>query len=192
VSSLAQARVALQAEPRIEAILIDAASNVARSGRVAAAGYQRTDRPDAWAVVVGAAGTKGFLAPPAEPGLVDAIAADAVDDSCELVSVDVAIRQLLAVARQIARSDAGVLITRESGTGKAAACDPGDASLRAQQASPVWRRGIGCVTTGRRVNRASGKKRLNKVPARAAGGAARRSAWIRSDQGGFGKVAFQP
>ncbi|HEX5079167.1 MAG TPA: sigma-54 dependent transcriptional regulator [Geminicoccaceae bacterium] len=118
VPSLAHARLALLAEPHIDAILIDAASDVARSGHVAAAGCPGTDRSDALAAATDAARARGFLVLPAEPGLVDALAADAVHDPCELVSVDMATRQLLAVARQIAHSDAGVLITGESGTGK--------------------------------------------------------------------------
>lgn len=64
------------------------------------------------------AGTKGFLPLPAQPGPVEAIATKLVDHSCELVFEDVAMRQLLAVARQIAPADASVLITGESGTGK--------------------------------------------------------------------------
>src|ERR671911_240642 len=62
--------------------------------------------------------TKGFLALPAEPALVEAIAAALVGGSCELVSEDMGMRQLLAVARQIAPADVSVLITGESGTGK--------------------------------------------------------------------------
>jgi two-component system, response regulator FlrC len=64
------------------------------------------------------AGAKGFVALPAEPGVVEAIAAELADASCELMFEDVAMRELLAVARQIAPADASVLITGESGTGK--------------------------------------------------------------------------
>ena len=64
------------------------------------------------------AGAKGFVALPAEPGVVEAIAAEPVDASCELVFEDAGMRELLAVARQIAPADASVLITGESGTGK--------------------------------------------------------------------------
>jgi len=112
VASMAQARVALQAGPRIDAILIDTASDIARSWCVAAA----MSKP--CAAVVHDARAKGFLTLPAEPVLLDAIAAELVDGSCELVSEDMGMRQLLAVARQIAPADASVLITGESGTGK--------------------------------------------------------------------------
>ena len=61
---------------------------------------------------------KGLLVLRAESGRVDTISAGLVDDSCELVSEDMGMRQLLAVARQIAPTDASVLITGESGTGK--------------------------------------------------------------------------
>jgi two-component system, response regulator FlrC len=115
---LAQARVALQAEPGIDAILVDAASDIARSRRVAAHGCPATDLSNGCAVVIDDTGPKGFLALPAKPGLVEAIASGLVDDSCALVFEDMGMRQLLAVARQIARSDASVLITGESGTGK--------------------------------------------------------------------------
>jgi two-component system response regulator FlrC len=70
------------------------------------------------AAVIDDVQAKGFLALPAKPALVDAIAAERVDGSCELVSEDMGMRQLLAVARQIAPADASVLITGESGTGK--------------------------------------------------------------------------
>ena len=112
VASMAQARVALQAGPRIDAILIDTASDIARSWCVAAA----MSKP--CAAVVHDARAKGFLTLPAEPVLLDAIAAELVDGPCELVSEDMGMRQLLAVARQIAPADASVLITGESGTGK--------------------------------------------------------------------------
>jgi DNA-binding NtrC family response regulator len=112
VASLAQARVALQALPRIDAILIDAASDIARSSCAAAA------MSEPCAAVVDDARAKGFLTLPAEPALIEAIAAELVDGSCELMSEDMGMQQLLAVARQIAPADASVLITGESGTGK--------------------------------------------------------------------------
>jgi two-component system response regulator FlrC len=98
-------------------MLIDAASNVARSRRVVAAGRPATALSNGCAAVIDDA-SEGFVALPAEPGLVEAIAAEFVDDSCELVFEDGGMRELLAVARQIAPADASVLITGESGTGK--------------------------------------------------------------------------
>jgi two-component system response regulator FlrC len=118
VASLAQARAALQAEPRIDAILIDAASDIAGSSHLAATGCPATVLADGCAAAIDRTHPEGFLALAAEPGLVEALAAELVDDSCELVFQDVAMRELLAVARQIAPADASVLITGESGTGK--------------------------------------------------------------------------
>jgi two-component system response regulator FlrC len=111
VADLAQARVALQAGPRIDAILIDAATDITRSGFPAAA----TSEP--CAAFMDDAAAKGFLMLRPESGLIDAVTAELVNNSSELVSEDIGMRQLLAVARQIAPTDASVLITGESGTG---------------------------------------------------------------------------
>jgi two-component system response regulator FlrC len=118
VASLAQARLALQAEPSFDAVLIDDASDIARSRRVVATGCPSRALSDGRTAVIDDAGAKGFLAVPAKLGLVEAIAAEPLDGSCELVFRDVGMRELLAVARQIAPADASVLITGESGTGK--------------------------------------------------------------------------
>ena len=125
---------ALQAEPRFDTILIDAASDIARWRRVVAAGWAAPAQSDGRAAAIDDAGAKGFLALPAEPGPVEAIATEPVDNSCELVFEEWRCRQLLAVARQIAPADASVLITGESGTGKemlaryAASAQPTEAS----------------------------------------------------------------
>ena len=84
-ASLAQARVALQAEPRIDAVLIDAATDIARS---AGASRPRGHLSMACAAVMDDAATKGFLTLPAQPGLIEAIAAELADNSCELVFED--------------------------------------------------------------------------------------------------------
>jgi two-component system, response regulator FlrC len=118
VASLAQARLALQGESSFDAILIDDASDIARSRRVVGAGCPSRALSDGRATVIDDAGARGFLALPAKPGLVEAIAAEPLDGSCDLVFRDVGMRELLAVARQIAPADASVLITGESGTGK--------------------------------------------------------------------------
>jgi DNA-binding NtrC family response regulator len=112
VTNLAEARAALQTEPQIDAVLVDAAAAMAVFGRVAEAASMPCS------ALMEDARTHGFLVLPAGPGVVDAFAAEAVDGPRELLSEDHGMRQLLAVARQIAPADASVLITGESGTGK--------------------------------------------------------------------------
>ena len=68
VPSVAHARLALLAEPHIDAVLIDATSDLARAEQVAAAGLPVTERSDALAAAIDAARAKGFLVLPAEPG----------------------------------------------------------------------------------------------------------------------------
>jgi DNA-binding NtrC family response regulator len=76
-------------------------------------------RTDARAAVAAVrAGAREFLPLPPEPELIAAILAAVGDDRRELVFEDPAMHEVLALARQIAPSDASVLITGESGTGK--------------------------------------------------------------------------
>jgi two-component system, response regulator FlrC len=75
-----------------------------------------TDRRAGVAAIT--AGATEFLPLPSDPELIAAILADIGDERRELVFEDRAMRDLLAMARQIAPSDASVLITGESGTGK--------------------------------------------------------------------------
>jgi hypothetical protein len=96
VADLAQARVALQTGPRIDAILIDAVTDITKSGGTVAA----TSEP--CAAFVDDAAAKGFLTLRPESGL-DAVDAELVNHSCERVSEDIRMRQLLTVARQITR-----------------------------------------------------------------------------------------
>jgi two-component system, response regulator FlrC len=63
-------------------------------------------------------GAREFLPLPPQPELIAAIFAAVGDERRELVSEDPAMLGLLGTARQIAPSDASVLITGESGTGK--------------------------------------------------------------------------
>jgi two-component system, response regulator FlrC len=64
------------------------------------------------------AGAREFLPLPPDPELIAAILAAVSEDTRELVFEDPAMHQVLGLARQIAPSDASVLITGESGTGK--------------------------------------------------------------------------
>ena len=63
-------------------------------------------------------GATEFLRLPADPELIAAILVNVGDERRELAFDGQAMRDLLAMARQIAPSNASVLITGESGTGK--------------------------------------------------------------------------
>lgn len=117
VASVAEVRAALQLGSRIDAVLIDSASDIAAFQQVGAARCGGTVGSDMARTVVLEAGARGFLVVPAEPALFEAIAADPCY-SGELASDDREMRQLLAVALQVAPAAATVLITGESGTGK--------------------------------------------------------------------------
>ncbi len=76
-------------------------------------------RTDARAAVAAVrAGAREFLPLPPDPELIAAILAAVGDDRRELVFEDQAMHELLGLARQIAPSEASVLITGDSGTGK--------------------------------------------------------------------------
>jgi two-component system, response regulator FlrC len=76
-------------------------------------------RTDARAAVAAVrAGAREFLPLPPDPELIAAILAAVGDDRRELVFEDPAMHEVLGLARQIAPSEASVLITGESGTGK--------------------------------------------------------------------------
>src|SRR5437868_3104140 len=64
------------------------------------------------------AGAKEYLPLPAEPELIAAVLAAVADESHQLVYEDEAMGAVLALADQIAGSEASILITGESGTGK--------------------------------------------------------------------------
>jgi DNA-binding NtrC family response regulator len=64
------------------------------------------------------AGAKEYIPLPPDAELIAAVLAAVADDQRELVFRDEAMAQVIKLARQIAPSDASVLITGESGTGK--------------------------------------------------------------------------
>ncbi len=64
------------------------------------------------------AGAKEYLPLPADPELIAAVLAAVADESHQLVYEDEAMAAVLALADQIASSEASILVTGESGTGK--------------------------------------------------------------------------
>jgi DNA-binding NtrC family response regulator len=64
------------------------------------------------------AGAKEYLPLPADPELIAAILSAVADESHQLVYEDEAMGAVLALADQVAPSEASILITGESGTGK--------------------------------------------------------------------------
>jgi DNA-binding NtrC family response regulator len=64
------------------------------------------------------AGAKEYLPLPADPELIAAILSAVADESHQLVYEDEAMGAVLALADQVASSEASILITGESGTGK--------------------------------------------------------------------------
>jgi DNA-binding NtrC family response regulator len=64
------------------------------------------------------AGAKEYLPLPADPELIAAVLAAVADESHQLVHEDEAMSAVLALADQIAPSEASILVTGESGTGK--------------------------------------------------------------------------
>ena len=64
------------------------------------------------------AGAKEFIPLPPDAELIAAVLAAVSDDDRPLVAADPAMREVLALADQVARSDASILITGESGVGK--------------------------------------------------------------------------
>jgi len=64
------------------------------------------------------AGAKEYIPLPPEPELIAAVLAAVADDGRELIHKDPAMAQVIALAEQVAPSEASLLITGESGTGK--------------------------------------------------------------------------
>ena len=125
VLSPAAALDELRAGRGAELVLIDVAADV--GGLIRALASERIFIPvvaygvrtDARAAVAAVrAGAREFLPLPPDPELIAAILAAVSGDRRELVFEDPAMHELLALARQIAPSEASVLITGESGTGK--------------------------------------------------------------------------
>jgi DNA-binding NtrC family response regulator len=77
-----------------------------------------TDNDARAAVAAIHAGAKEYIPLPPDPELIAAVLAAVADDHRELIYRDEAMARVVRLARQIAGSEASVLITGESGTGK--------------------------------------------------------------------------
>ncbi len=64
------------------------------------------------------AGAREYISLPPEPELIAAVLAAVCDDERPMIAEDVAMREVIALADQVAGSDASILITGESGVGK--------------------------------------------------------------------------
>lgn len=64
------------------------------------------------------AGAREYISLPPEPELIAAVLAAVCDDDRPMIAEDAAMKHLVALADQIASSDASILITGESGVGK--------------------------------------------------------------------------
>ncbi len=64
------------------------------------------------------AGAREYISLPPDPELIAAVLAAVCNDERQLIAVDAATRHVLALADQIAPSDASIMITGESGVGK--------------------------------------------------------------------------
>jgi len=63
-------------------------------------------------------GAREYISLPPDPELIAAVLAAVCDDERPLIAADAAMKQVLALADQIAGSDASIMITGESGVGK--------------------------------------------------------------------------
>src|SRR5262249_3898501 len=64
------------------------------------------------------AGAREYISLPPEPELIAAVLAAFCDDERPMIAEDAAMKQVIALADQIAASEASILITGESGAGK--------------------------------------------------------------------------
>jgi DNA-binding NtrC family response regulator len=64
------------------------------------------------------AGAKEYIPLPPDPDLIAAVLEAVAEDAAELIAVDPAMKRVIALADQVAASEASILITGESGVGK--------------------------------------------------------------------------
>ncbi len=125
VDTVVQATAALRAGKGADLLMVDVAldiaaliaANEAERIRVPVVACGVSADPGVAAAAI-RAGAKEFIPLPPEPELIAAVLAAVCDDERPMIADDPAMRQVCALADQIAPSDASILITGESGVGK--------------------------------------------------------------------------
>ncbi|MDX2275763.1 MAG: sigma-54 dependent transcriptional regulator [Hyphomonadaceae bacterium] len=125
VDTIEQATAALRAGRGADLLMVDARLDIAalisanESERivvpVVAAGVGIDPSLAAKAI---RAGAKEYISLPPDPELIAAVIAAVCDDERPMIAADPAMKEVVALADQIAASDASILITGESGVGK--------------------------------------------------------------------------
>jgi two-component system response regulator FlrC len=125
VDTIEQATAALRAGRGADLLMVDARLDIAaliaanESERivvpVVAAGVGVDPSMAARAI---RAGAKEYISLPPEPELIAAVLAAVCDDERPMIAEDASMKEVVALADQIAASDASILITGESGVGK--------------------------------------------------------------------------
>src|SRR5690606_29452868 len=106
----------LMVDYRIDIAALIAANDAERSHvPVVACGVDADARGAADAIPAGA---KELIPPPPQAGLIGAVLAAVADDERPMISADPAMKAVIQLADQVARSEASILITGESGVGK--------------------------------------------------------------------------
>jgi DNA-binding NtrC family response regulator len=125
VDTVEQATVALRAGRGADLLMVDARLDIAKLIEanesehivvpVVAAGVGIDPNLAARAIRQGA---REYISLPPEPELIAAVLAAVCDDDRPLIAADDKMKQVIALADQIAASDASIMITGESGVGK--------------------------------------------------------------------------
>jgi two-component system response regulator FlrC len=125
VDTIEQATIALRAGRGADLLMVDARLDIAALIKaneaehivvpVVAAGVGIDPSMAAKAI---RAGAKEYISLPPDPELIAAVLAAVCDDERPLIAEDAAMKQVIALADQVAMSDASIMITGESGSGK--------------------------------------------------------------------------
>jgi two-component system, response regulator FlrC len=125
VDTIEQATSALRAGRGADLLMVDARLDIAALIRaneaehivvpIVAAGVGIDPSMAAKAI---RAGAKEYISLPPDPELIAAVLAAVCDDERPLIAEDAAMKQVIALADQVAGSDASIMITGESGSGK--------------------------------------------------------------------------